>query len=99
MRLLVTGGSGFLGGYVLTEAARRGHSCAALARSPKAAWTVAARGATPLAGDLDDDAALAAIFARASCDALVNLASLNCGHPPAPRWRGWRPRTRSASPI
>ncbi len=33
MRLLVTGGSGFLGGYVLAEAARRGHSCVALARS------------------------------------------------------------------
>ncbi|MDX6419542.1 MAG: hypothetical protein QOG28_4162, partial [Trebonia sp.] len=26
MRLLVTGGSGFLGGYVLAEAARRGHA-------------------------------------------------------------------------
>ena len=54
MRLLVTGGSGFLGGYVLDEAARRGHSCVALARSPAAARTVAARGATPLTGDLDD---------------------------------------------
>jgi nucleoside-diphosphate-sugar epimerase len=83
MRLLVTGGSGFLGGYVLAEAARRGHSCAALARSPEAARAVAARGAAPLPGDLDDGAALAAIFARASCDALVNLASLGFGHAPA----------------
>jgi uncharacterized protein YbjT (DUF2867 family) len=82
MRLLVTGGSGFLGGYVLAEAARRGHSCVALARSAEAAHTVAARGATPLAGDLDDGAALAGIFARAGCDALVNLASLGFGHAP-----------------
>jgi nucleoside-diphosphate-sugar epimerase len=82
MRLLVTGGSGFLGGYVLAEAARRGHSCFALARSAEAAHTVAARGAAPLAGDLDDAAALAGIFARAGCDALVNLASLGFGHAP-----------------
>ena len=82
MRLLVTGGSGFLGGYVLAEAARRGHSCVALARSPTAARAVAARGATPLTGDLDDDAALAEVFAAAGCDALVNLASLGFGHAP-----------------
>jgi uncharacterized protein YbjT (DUF2867 family) len=82
MRLLVTGGSGFLGGYVLAEAARRGHSCVALARSPAAARTVAARGATPLAGDLGDSAALAEHFASAGCDALVNLASLGFGHAP-----------------
>jgi len=80
MKLLVTGGSGFLGGYVLTEAARRGHSCVALARSPSAARTVTARGATPLAGDLDDGAALGGLFAGAGCDALVNLASLGFGH-------------------
>jgi nucleoside-diphosphate-sugar epimerase len=83
MRLLVTGGSGFLGGFVLAEAARRGHSCVALARSPEAVRTVSARGATPLPGDLDDAAALAGLFARAGCDALVNLASLGFGHTPA----------------
>ena len=82
MRLLVTGGSGFLGGYVLAEAARRGHSCVALARSPAAARAVAARGATPLTGDLDDGAALTGVFASAGCDALVNLASLGFGHAP-----------------
>jgi len=82
MRLLVTGGSGFLGGYVLAEAARRGHSCVALARSAEAARTVAARGATPLPGDLDDAADLPGIFAKAECEALVNLASLGFGHAP-----------------
>jgi|SRR5450756_133943 len=82
MKLLVTGGSGFLGGYVLAEAARRGHSCVALARSPAAERTVAARGATPLAGDLNDGAALTSVFASAGCDALVNLASLGFGHAP-----------------
>jgi uncharacterized protein YbjT (DUF2867 family) len=83
MKLLVTGGSGFLGGFVLDEAARRGHSCVALARSAAAARAVAARGAAPLAGDLDDAAGLRAVFAAARCDALVNLASLGFGHAPA----------------
>ena len=41
MRVLVTGGNGFLGGYVPTEAARRGHTTVALARSHAAAGTVA----------------------------------------------------------
>jgi uncharacterized protein YbjT (DUF2867 family) len=86
MRLLVTGGSGFLGGYVLAEARGRGHVCVALARSATAERAVAARGATPLAGDLDDGTALAAVFARARCDALVNLASLGFGHAPAIVW-------------
>jgi len=80
MKILVTGGSGFLGGYVLAEAARRGHSCVALARSPSAGRTVTARGAAPLAADLDDGAALGGLFASAGCDALVNLASLGFGH-------------------
>jgi uncharacterized protein YbjT (DUF2867 family) len=83
MRLLVTGGSGFLGRFVLAEAARRGHSCVALARSETAAQAVAAAGALPLAGDLDDPAGLAGAFASVNCDALVNLASLGFGHAPA----------------
>jgi uncharacterized protein YbjT (DUF2867 family) len=83
MRLLVTGGSGFLGGFVLAEAARRGHDCVALARSASAARRVTSRGAAPLAGDLDDAAALTGVFAGARCDALVNLASLGFGHAPS----------------
>ncbi|HUK73295.1 MAG TPA: NAD(P)H-binding protein [Streptosporangiaceae bacterium] len=83
MRLLVTGGSGFLGGYVLREAARRGHETVALARSADAASTVAARGAQPITGDLDAVGLLSVTFAAARCDALVNLASLGFGHGPA----------------
>jgi nucleoside-diphosphate-sugar epimerase len=83
MRLLVTGGSGFLGGFVLAEAARRGHDCVALARSASAVRRVTERGAAPLEGDLDDAAALTGVFASAQCDALVNLASLGFGHAPS----------------
>jgi uncharacterized protein YbjT (DUF2867 family) len=89
MRLLVTGGSGFLGGYVLREASRRGYETVALARSPAAARAVAERGAQPIAGNLDDtgnpgDARrLDRVFAAARCEVLVNLASLGFGHAPA----------------
>ena len=82
MRLLVVGGSGFLGGYVLREAARLGHETVALARSPAAARVVADRGARPLAGDLDDARRLDEAFAGARCEALVCLASLGFGHGP-----------------
>ena len=83
MRLLVTGGSGFLGGYVLREAARRGHETIGLTRSTASAAVVAGRGAQPVSGDLDAADQLGAIFAAARCDALVNLASLGFGHAPA----------------
>ncbi|HUN36311.1 MAG TPA: NAD-dependent epimerase/dehydratase family protein [Trebonia sp.] len=78
----MTGGSGFLGRHVLAAAARRGHCCVALARSPAAADAVARCGAAPLAGDLDDGLSLSAAFASADCEALVNLASLGFGHAP-----------------
>ena len=82
MKLLVVGGSGFLGGYVLREAARRGHQTLALARSPEAARAVAANGARPLSGDLDDARHLDEAFAEARCEALLCLASLGHGHGP-----------------
>ncbi len=82
MRLLVLGGSGFLGGYVLREAARRGHQCVALARSAQAALIVAGHGAQPIAGDLDDTRRLDDAFAAARCEALLCLASLGHGHGP-----------------
>jgi len=83
MKLLVVGGSGFLGGYVLREAARQGHQVLALARSPAAAATVENNGARPLAGDLDDACLLDEAFSAARCEALVCLASLGHGHGPS----------------
>jgi uncharacterized protein YbjT (DUF2867 family) len=83
LSLLVTGGSGFLGGYVLREAARRGHQAVALARSETAAGAVTALGARPVSGDLDDARSLIGVFTAAGCDVLVNLASLGFGHAPA----------------
>jgi uncharacterized protein YbjT (DUF2867 family) len=83
LTLLVTGGSGFLGGYVLREAARCGHQTVALARSEAAAAAVSALGASPVSGDLNDPLTLAEAFAAVRCDVLVNLASLGFGHAPA----------------
>jgi uncharacterized protein YbjT (DUF2867 family) len=83
LKLLVTGGSGFLGGYVLREAARRGHQAVALARSETAAGAVTALGARPVSGDLDDARSVVGAFTSAGCDVLVNLASLGFGHAPA----------------
>lgn len=80
MRLLVTGGSGFLGEYVLREAARRGHETTALARSRSAAARVHSLGAQPVSGDLDNAGSLADAFAAGRCEALLNLASLGFGH-------------------
>jgi uncharacterized protein YbjT (DUF2867 family) len=83
LKLMVTGGSGFLGGYVLREAARRGHQVVALARSQTAAGAVTALGARPVSGDLNDARSLVGAFTAAGCDVLVNLASLGFGHAPA----------------
>jgi uncharacterized protein YbjT (DUF2867 family) len=82
MKLMVTGGSGFLGGYVLHEASRRGHRTVALARSEAAAAAVTALGALPVNGDLNDAQSLIDAFAAKRCDVLVNLASLGFGHAP-----------------
>jgi uncharacterized protein YbjT (DUF2867 family) len=83
MRFLVTGGSGFLGRYVLREADRRGHETVALVRSPAAAQLVAAYGAQPLPGDLDHAGGLDDACAAARCDILLSLTSLALGHGPA----------------
>jgi uncharacterized protein YbjT (DUF2867 family) len=83
---MVTGGSGFLGGFVLREAARRGYEVAALTRSPAAAAAVRTLGARPVGGDLaarGPAAAAALAEAFSAGDVLVNLASLGFGDAPA----------------
>jgi len=59
-RVFVTGGSGFLGRALLAALRERGSAVRALARSERAAETVRAAGAEPVAGDLDDEHALRA---------------------------------------
>jgi nucleoside-diphosphate-sugar epimerase len=54
----VTGGSGFLGGALVRRLGADGWSVRALARSESAAAKVAAAGATPITGGLDDLAGL-----------------------------------------
>jgi uncharacterized protein YbjT (DUF2867 family) len=82
MRLLVAGGSGFLGGYVLREAASRGYETVALVRSAAAARSVTANDARPVAGDLDQARGLDEAFTAARADTLVCVASLGRGHGP-----------------
>ncbi len=82
MRVLLTGGSGFTGDFVLREMLARGHDVVALARSTESADTVRHAGAESIWGDLDDAASVDAAFAHANADCLVNLASLGVGLAP-----------------
>jgi len=85
VKLLVTGGSGFLGGFVVREALAAGHTVLAMSRSSASAETVTRLGARPVPGDLDDPASLDEAFhsaARQGAQVLVNIASLGFGHAP-----------------
>ncbi|GLW98170.1 NAD-dependent epimerase/dehydratase family protein [Microtetraspora sp. NBRC 16547] len=52
--VFVTGGSGFIGGRLISRLVSEGHSVKALARSDLAARKVTTLGARPVRGDLDD---------------------------------------------
>lgn len=79
-RVLVTGGSGFVGRRVVPLLCRGGYEVGALARSSAAVDVVAGLGATPLRGDLDDPASLDDPFDWVRGGALLNIASLGFGH-------------------
>ena len=70
MKVLVTGGGGFLGSAVCRLLLRRGHEPVAYQRSPAAA--IAAAGATVHCGDICDRRTLAA--AAQGCDAVIHTA-------------------------
>lgn len=70
--VFVTGASGFLGGHMLRELHAAGCRVRALSRRAEADAAIAALGAEPLRGDLDDEAALRR--AIEGCDAVFHLA-------------------------
>jgi nucleoside-diphosphate-sugar epimerase len=82
VNVYVTGGSGFLGASVIPLLVDGGHEVTAMVRSNTAAASVAALGAIPVLGDLDDPASVDSAFAARDGDTLVNLASMGFGHAP-----------------
>lgn len=71
--VLVTGGSGFIGGRLITRLIADGHAVRALARSDSAARRVGDLGARPVRGDLDDVAGLRE--AAAGCELAFHCAA------------------------
>jgi nucleoside-diphosphate-sugar epimerase len=72
VRIFVTGASGWIGSAVVPELLAAGHQVVGLARSADAAATVAALGAEPYRGGIDDCDRLAEAAAQA--DGVVHLA-------------------------
>ena len=84
MKILVTGGSGFLGSHLIPKLVEDGHMVFALARSASSSDTVCSLGATPVRGDLEnpDELSLPAV------DAVVHAAALfRFAGPRAPYFR------------
>ena len=81
--VFVTGGSGLLGGHLISRLIGDGASVRALARSDAAAVSVAERGATAVRGDVFDDSALREGMSGA--DVVFHVAGVNemCASNPA----------------
>ena len=73
--VLVTGGSGFIGGALTAGLVADGREVLALARSETAASALADAGATPVRGDLHDAASLAS--GMRGCDLVFHAAGVN----------------------
>lgn len=82
MRVLLTGGTGFLGSHVIPILRDAGHEIAATYRRPEAAAVLRDQGVDPVYGDLDVPESIDEGFHAAQAEALVNVASLGFGHAP-----------------
>jgi dihydroflavonol-4-reductase len=85
--VLVTGGSGFVGGAVVRRLVADGTEVRALARSAAAQRSVASLGATPLRGDVGDEGSI--VRAAEGCNAVFHAAGVNamCRRDPIPMYR------------
>ena len=82
-RVLVTGGTGFVGRRAVPLLLAAGHEVIGLARRDGAAAELERMGAKVVVGDLDDGLGLTDAFVSAGAHALVNIASLGFGQAPA----------------
>lgn len=82
MAVLVTGGSGFVGGDLIRVLARRGVTVRALARTSASAARVAASGAEPVIASLFDLHGLRT--AMSGCDVVFHVAGVNAMCPADP---------------
>jgi nucleoside-diphosphate-sugar epimerase len=74
MRVFLTGGTGFIGGHVARELRERGDEVVALVRSPGKAGELERLGCELVAGDLSDEAAIAA--GMRGSDAVIHGAAI-----------------------
>ncbi len=81
-RAFVTGGSGLLGGALISRLVEEGVEVVATGRSVSARDAVAARGAKPVEADVLDEAALAAVMR--GCDLVYHVAGVNSMCPDDP---------------
>jgi dihydroflavonol-4-reductase len=81
-QVFLTGGSGFIGGALCERLIESGDAVRALARSPRAAETVAARGAESCEGHILDEDRLAA--GMAGCAVAYHVAGVNTHCPDDP---------------
>jgi uncharacterized protein YbjT (DUF2867 family) len=79
LRVLLTGGTGFVGPKVAHALRARGHEVRALVRRPERAKTLQAWGCELAAGDVSDEASLRA--ATEGCEAVVHLVAIIQGSP------------------
>lgn len=86
-RVLVIGGTGFIGGATLVRLVSEGREVRALARSPEAERTLRTAGAEPVRGDVLDPVALES--AMRGCDTVFHMAGVNamCVRDPRPMLR------------
>ncbi len=84
MKILVTGGTGFLGGRLLPQLVKGGHQVFALTRSDASHDKLSTLGATPTTGDLESGAP----FSLPKIDAVVHAAAyFHFAGPRAPYFR------------